>query len=101
MGALGSDAAIEAADVVVMDDNIARVPAALRVASFTRRIVIENIVLALAVKLAFITLGAFGVADMWEAVIADVGVSLVAILNALRTARHEVYGREKSLKAVK
>jgi len=96
MGALGSDAAIEAADVVVMDDDIARIPAALRVASFTRKIVIENIVLALVVKLTFITLGAFGASDMWEAVIADVGVSLIAILNALRTARYSVYGIEKS-----
>jgi Cd2+/Zn2+-exporting ATPase len=87
MGALGSDAAIEAADVVVMDDDIARVPAALRIASFTRRIIVENIVLALAVKLAFISLGAAGEANMWEAVIADVGVSLLAVLNALRAAR--------------
>jgi Zn2+/Cd2+-exporting ATPase len=90
MGALGSDAAIEAADVVVMDDDIARVPAALRIAAFTRRVVVENIVLALAVKLAFISLGAAGQANMWEAVIADVGVSLLAVLNALRTARHGV-----------
>jgi Cd2+/Zn2+-exporting ATPase len=87
MGGLGSDAAIEAADVVVMDDDIARVPMALEIASFTRRIVIENIVLALAVKGAFIALGAVGVADMWEAVIADVGASLLAVLNALRTAK--------------
>jgi Cd2+/Zn2+-exporting ATPase len=86
MGGLGSDAAIEAADVVVMDDDVARVPMALKIASFTRRIVIENIVLALAVKGIFIALGAFGAADMWEAVIADVGVSLLAVLNALRTA---------------
>jgi len=87
MGGLGSDAAIEAADVVVMDDDIARVPMALKIASFTRRIVIENIVLALAVKGIFIALGAVGVADMWEAVIADVGVSLLAVLNALRTTK--------------
>jgi len=86
MGGLGSDAAIEAADVVVMDDDVARIPMALKIASFTRRIVIENIVLALAVKGIFIALGAFGAADMWEAVIADVGVSLLAVLNALRTA---------------
>jgi len=87
MGGLGSDAAIEAADVVVMDDDIARVPMALKIASFTRKIVIENIVLALAVKGFFIALGAVGVADMWEAVIADVGVSLLAVLNALRTTK--------------
>ncbi len=87
MGGLGSDAAIEAADVVVMDDDIARVPMALKIASFTRKIVIENIVLALAVKGFFIALGAVGIADMWEAVIADVGVSLLAVLNALRTTK--------------
>ncbi len=90
MGGLGSDAAIEAADVVVMDDDIARVPTALKIASFTRRIVIENIVLALTVKGIFIALGAVGAADMWEAVIADVGVSLLAVLNALRTAKHSI-----------
>lgn len=87
MGALGSDAAIEAADVVVMDDDIARVPTAIRIARFTRRIVVENIVLALSVKAAFIAMGAAGAADMWEAVIADVGVSLLAVLNSLRAAR--------------
>jgi len=90
MGGLGSDAAIEAADVVVMDDDIARVPTALKIASFTRRIVIENIVLALTVKGIFIALGAVGAADMWEAEIADVGVSLLAVLNALRTAKHSI-----------
>jgi heavy metal-(Cd/Co/Hg/Pb/Zn)-translocating P-type ATPase len=99
MGALGSDAAIEAADVVVMDDDIARVPAALRIASFTRRIVIENIVLALTVKLVFIALGAFGEASMWEAVIADVGVALLAVLNALRTARHALSSKVEGKRA--
>jgi Zn2+/Cd2+-exporting ATPase len=87
MGALGSDAAIEAADVVVMDDEVSRIPEAIRIARSTRRIVVENIVLALSVKAAFIALGAAGVADMWEAVIGDVGVSLLAVLNALRAAR--------------
>lgn len=90
MGGLGSDAAIEAADVVVMDDDIARVPMALKIAAFTKKIVVENIVFALAVKAVFISLGAFGAADMWEAVIADVGVSLLAVLNALRTVRQRV-----------
>jgi len=90
MGGLGSDAAIDAADIVVMDDDIARVPLALKIAAFTRRIVVENIVLALTVKGIFIALGAFGAADMWEAVIADVGVSLLAVLNSLRTARHRI-----------
>jgi Cd2+/Zn2+-exporting ATPase len=90
MGGLGSDAAIEAADVVVMDDDVARVPMALKIAAFTRRVVVENIALALTVKGIFIALGAFGAADMWEAVIADVGVSLLAVLNSLRTARHQI-----------
>ena len=87
MGGMGSDAAIEAADVVVMDDDIARVPLALEISKFTRKIVLQNITLALVVKGVFIALGAAGVANMWEAVIGDVGVSLIAVLNAMRTAR--------------
>ncbi len=87
MGGLGSDAAIEAADAVIMDDDISRVPHAIRIARFTRRVVVQNIVLAMAVKGAFIALGSFGVANMWEAVIADVGVALLAVLNSLRTVR--------------
>ncbi len=88
MGGLGSDAAIEAADVVVMDDDILRVPLALKIARFTRKIVLQNITFALVVKGAFLALGAIGVASMWEAVIGDVGVSLLAVLNAMRTSRH-------------
>lgn len=88
MGGLGSDAAIEAADVVVMDDDIRRIPLALRIAKFTRNIVLQNIVFALSVKGAFIILGSIGVANMWEAVIADVGVSLLAVMNSLRTIGH-------------
>jgi Cd2+/Zn2+-exporting ATPase len=87
MGALGSDAAIEAADVVLMDDRVDRIPAALSTARFTRRVVLQNIALALTVKAAFLTLGVFGIATMWEAVIADVGVTLLAVLNAMRTLR--------------
>ena len=87
MGALGSDAAIEAADIVLMDDRVEGVGEAVRIAQRTRRIVIQNIVFALTVKLAFLTLGAFGIATMWEAVIADVGVALIAVLNAARTLR--------------
>jgi Cd2+/Zn2+-exporting ATPase len=68
-----------------MDDRIERVPQALKIAAFTRRIVLQNIGIALAVKAVFVVLGAFGVANMWEAVIADVGVSLLAVLNAMRT----------------
>jgi len=85
MGDLGSDAAIEAADVVIMDDRLDRVPEAIGIARFTRKIVIQNIIFALGVKAAFLALGAFGVATMWEAVIADVGVALLAVLNATRT----------------
>lgn len=86
MGGLGSDAAIEASDVVVMDDLLGRVPLAIRIARFTRSVVVQNIVLALTVKSVFIALGALGLANMWEAVIGDVGVSLLAVLNAVRTA---------------
>jgi Zn2+/Cd2+-exporting ATPase len=88
MGGLGSDAAIEAADVVVMDDDIARIPLALMISKFTHKIVFENIILALSVKGVFIVLGTVGVANMWEAVIADVGVALLAVLNALRTSKY-------------
>lgn len=84
MGGLGSDAAIEAADVVIMDDRLDRIPSALAIAHATRRVVVGNIALALAVKALFIGFGSFGLASMWEAVIADVGVSLLAVLNAAR-----------------
>ncbi len=87
MGALGSDAALEAADVVLMDDRVDRIPAALGIAHFTRKVVMQNILLALLVKAVFLALGAFGFATMWEAVIADVGVALLAVLNATRTLR--------------
>lgn len=87
MGALGSDAAIEAADVVIMDDRPSRLPEAVAVARRTRRIVGQNIAFSLAVKAVFIALGAVGVATMWEAVFADVGVSLIALLNATRALR--------------
>src|SRR5690606_37677224 len=80
MGALGSDAAIEAADVVIMDDQPSRIGEAIAIARRTRRIVKQNIVFSLAVKALFIALGAVGVATMWEAVFADVGVSLIAVL---------------------
>ena len=88
MGGLGSDAAIAAADVVIMDDHVARLTLAMRIAKFTHRIVVQNIVLALGVKGAFLLLGAAGEANMWEAVIADVGVTLLAVLNSLRAARY-------------
>jgi len=87
MGALGSDAAIEAADVVIMDDMPSKVGKAIAIARRTRAIVLQNIVFALGVKAAVIVLGAVGVANMWEAVFADVGVSLIAVLNAARVLR--------------
>ena len=87
MGGMGSDAAIEAADVVLMDDDPAKLTEAMDIARKCLRIVRENIVFALAVKALFLVLGAFGVASMWEAVFADVGVAVIAILNASRMLR--------------
>ena len=87
MGAMGSDAAIEAADVVLMDDNPAKIPLAIRLARRTMGIVYQNIVFALGVKGAILILGALGYAGMWAAVFADVGVSVIAILNASRALR--------------
>ncbi|MBD5466843.1 MAG: cadmium-translocating P-type ATPase [Lachnospiraceae bacterium] len=84
MGALGSDAAIEAADVVLMDDDPSKIALAMRIARKTLRIVYENIVFALAVKAACLVLGALGVANMWWAIFADVGVMVLAVLNATR-----------------
>ena len=87
MGAMGSDAAIEAADVVLMDDQPSKIAVAIRIAKKTLRIVRQNIVFALAVKALVLVLGALGQANMWEAVFADVGVSVLAILNAMRALR--------------
>ncbi len=84
MGAMGSDAAIEAADVVLMDDKPSNIARAIRVARKTMRIVWQNIVFALAVKLLILVLAALGVANMWLAVFGDVGVAIIAILNAMR-----------------
>ena len=84
MGALGSDAAIETADVVLMTDSPSKVATAIEVAKTTRKIVWQNICFAMGVKLIFIILGVFGVATMWEAVFGDIGVALIAIFNALR-----------------
>jgi Cd2+/Zn2+-exporting ATPase len=84
MGGLGSDAAIEAADVVIMDDNPARIADGIEIAHRTHRVVVENIVFSLAVKAAVLALGAMGIASMWSAVFADVGVALIAVLNAAR-----------------
>ena len=84
MGGLGSDAAIEAADIVIMTDEPSKIVTAIKVAKRTRNIVMQNIVFALGVKAIFLVLGAAGVASMWEAVFADMGVAIIAILNAMR-----------------
>ena len=89
MGAMGSDAVIEAADVVLMDDKPSKIAQAMRVARKTMRIVWENIVFALGVKLLILVLAAFGIANMWLAVFGDVGVAMIAILNAMRCMRVE------------
>jgi Cd2+/Zn2+-exporting ATPase len=87
MGGLGSDAAIEAADVVIMDDRPGKVAEAIEIARYTRRIIIQNIMFAFGVKALFILLGIAGAATLWEAVFADVGVALLAVLNAARALR--------------
>ena len=89
MGSMGSDAAIEAADVVLMDDNPDKIASVVKIARKTLVIVRQNIVFALGVKVLVLILGAFGMANMWEAVFADVGVSVIAILNAMRALRTE------------
>ncbi len=87
MGKFGSDIAIDSADVVLMTDSPSKVPEAIKISKKTRKIVYQNIILALAIKLVFVALGIAGIADMWEAVFADVGVTLIAIFNALRVLR--------------
>ncbi|MBR4169936.1 MAG: HAD-IC family P-type ATPase, partial [Lachnospiraceae bacterium] len=87
MGALGSDAAIEAADVVLMDDNPVKISVAIRIAGKCMRIVYENIGFALGVKAICLILGALGIANMWLAIFADVGVMVIAVLNAIRALR--------------
>lgn len=87
MGSMGSDAAIEAADVVLMDDDVRKIAAVVRISRKTITIVKQNIVFALGVKAIVLVLGAIGVANMWEAVFADVGVAVLAILNSMRTLK--------------
>lgn len=84
MGAMGSDAAIEAADVVLMDDDPMKISKAIGISRKCIRIVYENIVFALVVKAVCLILGACGIADMWLAIFADVGVMILAVLNAIR-----------------
>ena len=87
MGGVGSDAAVEAADAVILNDDICKLPALLRIAKRTCLIAKENIVFALAVKGICLVLGACGIASVWMSVFADVGVAVIAILNALRAMR--------------
>jgi Cd2+/Zn2+-exporting ATPase len=87
MGGVGSDAAIEAADVVIMTDEPSKIAEAINIAKRTRRIVMENIIFALGVKIIILILGAIGIATMWEAVFGDVGVALIAVLNAMRALK--------------
>ena len=84
MGGIGSDAAIEASDIVIMTDEPSKIVTAIKIARKTRKIVTQNIALAMLVKIAAMTLGAMGVASIWEAVIADVGVTLIAVINSMR-----------------
>ncbi len=90
MGGLGADAAIEAADIIIMDDNPSKLINALKIAHKTKRIVIQNIIFALGIKFAVMIFGALGYANMWVAVFADVGVSVIAILNAMRMLKNNL-----------
>ena len=85
MGAMGSDAAIEAADIVLMDDDLTKLAKAVTIARKTKSIVVQNIIFALGIKFLVLALTPFGLANMWLAVFADVGVAIIAILNAGRT----------------
>jgi Cd2+/Zn2+-exporting ATPase len=87
MGAMGVDAAIEAADIVIMDNMPSKVPIAIKIAKKTRGISVENIVFAIGIKVLFLVLGAFGYITLVEAIFADVGVAIIAILNSIRTLR--------------
>lgn len=84
MGALGSDAAIEAADIVLMDDDPLKIVKAIRISKKCMRIVYENIYFAIGIKILCLILGAIGIANMWLAIFADVGVMVIAVLNAIR-----------------
>ena len=87
MGGLGSDAAIEAADIVIMTDETSKISKAINLSKRTMRIVKENIIFAIGVKILVLILSAFGISTLWQAVFADVGVSVIAVLNALRVLR--------------
>lgn len=87
MGAMGSDSAIEASDIVIMDDDLRKIPLGIKIAKNTMNIVKQNIIFAILIKVAFLTLGGLGLITMWGAVFADVGVTLIAVLNALRALK--------------
>lgn len=89
MGGIGSDAAVESADIVIMDDDITKIPKAIKISRKCMRIVYENIYFALGVKALCLVLGALGIADMWLAVFADVGVMIIAVLNSIRTLKNK------------
>ena len=89
MGSLGSDAAVEAADVVILDDDLSKISTGIRIAKKTISIVKQNISFALGIKILFLALSVFGIANLWEAVFADVGVAVIAILNAMRTLKNK------------
>lgn len=89
MGGLGQDAAIEASDVVIMTDEPSKVADAINLSKKTMKIVKENIIFAIFIKIAVLVLSAVGLSTMWEAVFADVGVSIIAIINALRVLRNK------------
>jgi Cd2+/Zn2+-exporting ATPase len=95
MGINGNSASIEASNIVLVDDNPQKVGRAIKISKFTRKIVWENIIFAAVVKLVFLTLGAVGVTGMLSAVIADVGVTLLAILNSIRALRYHPNGKQK------
>lgn len=90
MGGLGSDAAIESADIVIMNDEPSKIADAVKIANKTKKIVWENIIFALGIKFAVLIMGALGIATMWEAVFADVGVSLIAVMNSLRVFAYKI-----------
>ena len=89
MGSMGSDAAIEAADVVIMDDDIGKIPRTIRIARQTVGIAYQNIAFALFIKILFLILGALGIIGMWWAVFADVGVAVICILNSMRMLKRK------------
>ena len=89
MGGLGSDAAVEASDIVIMTDEISKIASSIKISKKTMQIVKENILFAITIKICILILSALGIASMWSAVFADVGVTILAILNALRILRYK------------